>query len=109
MKVYILTSEPYHDNSQILGVYDDEGQAVAAWKGTPDPTDINGEDVQLTEWNLDTNSQCRVWYAKGEQVSDQTAKGWLPIRCNYTFQFPDGTPHPSLQGASKCQVNSRIA
>ena len=87
-KVFILTEEPYHNNSSILGVYEDEEIAVDAWRKSVVPGDINGEDTRITEWDLGTNSPGRVWYAQGTQISDPERKGWHPIRRDYEFQYP---------------------
>lgn len=88
MKVYILTQEPYHDNSSILGVFTDEEKAVEALKASVDPTNINCDDSRLTEWDVEENEEGRVWAMHGQQVSDPAQKGWHPVRVDFTFVEP---------------------
>ena len=68
MKVYILTVEPYHDNSRILGVFADEARAIESLKASVDPANINCDDRHLVEWDVATNKGLRVWKMEGKQI-----------------------------------------
>ena len=85
MIVYILTEEPYHDNSTILGVFDNEQDGLEALDGSVDPSEINGSDTTLTEWDLDKNEGQRQWCMVGKQITDPSRKDWWPIRRDYTL------------------------
>ncbi len=57
MKVYVLTEEPYHDNSTVLGVYASLTAAElsrpdAKWRGREDndPRDYNQPPPPVVAW-----------------------------------------------------------
>lgn len=83
MKVFILTSEPYHDNSAIIGIFTDEQAANAALKASVNPEDINCDDSRLLEWDLETNQKGRQWDMIGKQVWE----GSSPIRKEFTLNY----------------------
>jgi hypothetical protein len=76
MILYILTSEPYHDNSSIFGVYTDREVALAALQATPDPTNINGDDYRLVEWDTEANAEVQRWEMNGTQVREVSPVPW---------------------------------
>lgn len=86
MKVFILTCEPYHDNSQIEGVYLDEYEAIDALKASVDPSNINCPDSWLTEWDTSVNQEGRRWKMTGTQANDPSRKGWNPIRKDFVLE-----------------------
>lgn len=98
MKVYILTSEPYHDNSSIQGVYPDETSGLQALRDQWPPTtaDFNMNDGMLTEWDLETNTEGRIWQMHGKQIRevgplrwDPTKTGPRPVRKEFTLIEPE--------------------
>jgi hypothetical protein len=66
MQVYVLTNEPYHDNSWQMGVYGDLGSAVGAL--IENVRDLIGHDVgtrfeqdyTIQEWDTETQAN-RNW------------------------------------------------
>lgn len=89
MTVYILTQEPYHDNSSVLGVFTDLDKALETLKASVDPSNINCDDKALAEWDVTGNKEQRVWWMRGEQVTDPTKKGWYPVRKDFEFVEPE--------------------
>ena len=59
MTVYVLTSEPYHDNSRVLAVYDtpeaavDAGLAMERRPVGPSWDSIEAESFDVNEWEGD--------------------------------------------------------
>ncbi len=95
MLVYVLTEEPYHDNSSILGVFASEKVALDVLQSTPDPTNINEDDYRLTEWDTATNTRGREWGMTGRQVREVGPVPWSDreqsraVRKDFTFTAPD--------------------
>jgi len=89
--VFILTSEPYHDNSRIVGVYADEKTAVAVFKAAPNPANINDDDYVLSEWDSTVSTELRQWTATGTQIREPDGRGGTtPTRKEFVFRGPDG-------------------
>lgn len=86
MVIYILTSEPYHDNSSIIGVFHGREIALTALKNSVDPKDINCNDYSLEEWDMEKNERTNDWAIVGEQVNGTPGKGWNPIRKDFKFR-----------------------
>lgn len=89
MRVYILTEEPYHDNSAIIGVFSTEQEGLAALHASINPEEINGEDHSLREWSLHENKCLNQWNLVGEQIwgfdVDSTCTYRKPVRRAYVL------------------------
>ncbi len=88
--VFVLISEPYHDNGSVISVYSDEKTAVTALRSTPDVKDINEPDYVLTEWDADTNTEGRVWSIRGKQIREPDGRGGTDVRIVFTFCDSEG-------------------
>jgi hypothetical protein len=52
VKLYVLTEEPYHDNSDVLGVWSNRADAIKALLAVDvDAKGSYGEVWELTEWD----------------------------------------------------------
>jgi hypothetical protein len=64
MKIWVLVFEPYHENSDILGVYHDEAEGLAALKkegeDNPNPSWDDSDTYELQEWDTDTQTHIRT-------------------------------------------------
>ncbi len=87
MLVYILTEEPYHDNSTILGIFRSQKEGLEALNASVNPEEINGEDIRLYEWDLNKNKCLRRWDMVGDQITDPSREGWYPLRREYTIHL----------------------
>jgi hypothetical protein len=65
MKLYVLTFEPYYENSTVLGVYTDRALATRALedapKGKPEPNWDDGDTYDLREFEADTQTLTAHW------------------------------------------------
>jgi hypothetical protein len=73
--LWVLTAEPYHDNSTVLGVFDDQGKAVASLLAAPalPPVDELDDPNYFTLASWDNNGKLR------KQVCIFTTSYDLPI------------------------------
>ena len=65
MRVYILTYEPYHENSEVRGVYTDYDTAMRALTIAPSCADTpqwdDTDTWDLQEWDIELSSKTRHW------------------------------------------------
>ncbi len=64
MKVYILTEEPYHDNSTILGVYETVEKGLEELNKSPTRArdeDARPDQFRLLEWDIKSGRRGRFW------------------------------------------------
>ncbi len=64
MKLYVLMFEPYHENSEVLGVFASEEVGMAALATASEgktPNWDNSDTYELQEWDTETRTKMRHW------------------------------------------------
>lgn len=66
MKLFILTDEPDHSSSKILGVYRSWDEGMEALRASVKPTQVGRDGgTMLTEWDLEANRKGKQWLMVG--------------------------------------------
>lgn len=61
MKIYILTAEPYHDNSEVRAVYLNPEDGIAELRKCIKWVRFEANTYQLQEWDMDAQKAERLW------------------------------------------------
>ena len=92
MKVYILVYEPYHENSEIHGVYATETEGLQALRDapqrSPEPHWDNSDTWDLQEWDTETIEKTRHWVQENphEPITQDWPKGRIPKKLGWRIE-----------------------
>ena len=92
--LFVLTEEPYHENSTVIGVFDNQAEAVSAFIAAPNLSPANRYDLpevwELQAWEDGKSKSSLVIFSP--QVSFHKEFGYGPVlplgRCNYRAVDP---------------------
>jgi hypothetical protein len=76
MKLYVLTFEPYHENSTVMGLYNEFEKAMEALKHSSDDDKetewCSSDTYELQEWDTETGEQTNSWVNYNPKVEVKT-------------------------------------
>lgn len=89
MMIYVVTEEPYHENSTVVGVFTHFDEAEQFIKSRPTSPPVNSSEEpevwELTEWDVTHQGQKRKWSLfrpMGDFVDGKVQRGDWTLELN---------------------------